>query len=222
MLLLPLFIAIDLRTLNAVIYFTPTMSESPRPLSPMLKPIKEVFGNAELLGMIVRNLDNGRARDLVTALQVSRAFFHASATTLCRRVQVPHYEFSRTKERDPPVGQHGTGCSSCTGDQLDYYAPTRDVTAHRAMEPGLSRRYVQMVAQDLRSIFPATPAMKELYKHVHVVTVDPHKGCDHLAIAHPLPMVRTEPSSCKVGMPEYVSLLDRPRMVGSCQRIRFD
>jgi hypothetical protein len=165
------------------------MSEPPQTLRATLKPIKEVFGNAELLTQIVRNLDNGCARDLVSALQVSRAFFYASATTLCRRVHVPDYEFSRTKERELYSALYG--CESCDGDQLAYCGQSRNVTAHRAMEPGLSKKYVEMIHTNYRAIFPATLAMKEMYKHVRVVTVDHHVGCDHLVKGHPLPMVRT-------------------------------
>jgi hypothetical protein len=167
------------------------MPEPPQTPNPTLKPIKEVFGNAELLTHIVRNLDNGCARDLVSALQVSRAFFHASATTLCRRVHVPDYEFSRTKEREQALVRYGYECSSCDGDRLDYYGSPRNVTAHRALEPGVPEDLVESIQTTYRAIFPATPTMRELYKHVRVVTVDKHVLCDRMAIGHPLPLVRT-------------------------------
>jgi hypothetical protein len=168
------------------------MSKPPQTLKTTLKPIKEVFGNAEILTQIVRNLDDGCARDLVSALQVSRSFFHASATTLCRRVQVPLYEFSRTKERDQQhLVRYGYECESCDGDRLAYCGQSRNVTAHRAMEPGLSKEYVEMIHTNYRAIYPATLAMMEMYKYVRVVTVDSHVGCDHLIKGHPLPMVRT-------------------------------
>jgi len=167
------------------------MSEPPQTLRATSKPIKEVFGNAEILANIVRNLDNGCARDLVSALQVSRSFFHASATTLCRRVQVPLYEFNRTKKREQYLIRYGYECESCAGDGLDYYGSPRNDTAHRALEPGVPEDLVQSIQSTYRAIFPATPTMRELYKHVRVVTVDEHVLCDRMAIGHPLPLVRT-------------------------------
>jgi hypothetical protein len=55
--------------------------------------VAKALGDPELRSGIVGFLNNGDAKDLVTTLQVSKPFFHSTATTLCRRIEVPVYEY---------------------------------------------------------------------------------------------------------------------------------
>jgi len=152
-------------------------------------PSDRVFNDPRLLREIVNNLNDGEARDLVTCLQVSNAFFHASAGNLCRRIEVPQYEFSSNKTRDEVL--YAKPCASCYGDEPAHYQKPKNVTAHRALHPELSKQYLKNVHLFYRSLHPATTWMKEMYKHVHVVIIEEHDGCDRLATLHPLPFVRT-------------------------------
>jgi hypothetical protein len=150
---------------------------------------ERVFNDPRLLREIVHNLNNGEARDLVACLQVSKPFFHASAGNLCRRIEVPQYEFSSNQTRDEVL--YAKPCASCYGDEPAHYEKPANVTAHRAVHPELSKRYIKNVHLFYRALHPATTWMKEMYKHVHVVTIEEHEGCDRLASLHPLPFVRT-------------------------------
>lgn len=174
----------------------------------MLESVRQVFENPILLRKIASCLDKGNSRDLVAALGVSKAFFDASASVLCRRVQVPVYEFSIRKTReirildipcfwsnqDEPeimaLVKYMSRYSAHEDRILQYRRPT-DPTAHCAFQPGVKRGFIRRHQADYRSMFQATTMMKELYKHVRVVTVETHEKCDHLAITHPLPLVRT-------------------------------
>lgn len=92
------------------------MSEPPT----ILEPVRQVFENPILLKKIASCLDHGNSRDLVTALSVSRAFFDASASVLCRRVEVPVYEFSTRKKRE--IHTVDMACSSPNQDQPETFA----------------------------------------------------------------------------------------------------
>jgi len=151
--------------------------------------VAKVLEDPVLLSRILGYLDDGRARDLVTALRVSRDFFHGAASTLCRRIEVPQYEYSATKHRDEVL--YAKPCVSCYGDEPVTYKRPKGVTAHRSVEPGLTRRFTKRIHPTYRLIYAATAKMREMYCHVRVVTVEQHEGCDDLAISHPLPFVRT-------------------------------
>ena len=174
----------------------------------MLEPVRQVFDNPILLGNIASYLDHGNSRDLVAALSVSKAFFDASASVLCRRVEVPVYEFSTRKKRetrsiDMPYFSSNqnqpesiallayTSRYPSEDNRIVQYRRPTDPTAHCALQPGVKRGFIKRHQADYRLGFRATAMMKELYKHVRVITVETHEACDRLAVAHPLPFVRT-------------------------------
>lgn len=151
--------------------------------------VARVLGDPELRLRIVGFLNNGDAKDLVTSLQVSKPFFHSAATTLCRRIEVPLYEYSSTKQRrEFPVDMY---CASCHNEQPMPYHEEYGVTAHRSLHSGLGRLYLEKTQHTYRDRFPATATMKEMYKYVRVVSVEQHDSCDRLAVSHPLPFVQT-------------------------------
>jgi len=150
--------------------------------------VQEVFSNPELLSKIVSHLDNGSATDLVHILRVSQAFFDASAARLCRRIEVPLYEFNVTKPRG---FYYDRDCVSCKGEMPYQHRTPTGCTAHRAMEPGLDWGFMRRAPVNIRAWYPATAMMKRLYEHVRVVTVEYHDACDRRAETHPLPNVRT-------------------------------
>jgi hypothetical protein len=151
--------------------------------------VAKALGDPELRSRIVGFLNNGDAKDLVTTLQVSKPFFHSTATTLCRRIEVPVYEYSSTKRwREYPVDMH---CVSCHNEQPMPYDQEHGVTAHRSLHSGLGRVYLNKIQHTYRDRFPATATMKEMYKYVRVVSVEQHDSCDRLAVSHPLPYVQT-------------------------------
>jgi hypothetical protein len=150
--------------------------------------VQEVFGNPDLLGRIVGHLDNGSAADLVRVLRVSQAFFDASAERLCKRIEVPFYEFNATKPRG---FYYDRDCISCNGEIPTRHETPAGCTAHRAMEPGSDWDFIERAPVNIRAWYPATSTMKRLYEHVRVVTVEHHDACDRLAETHPLPNVRT-------------------------------
>jgi len=163
-----------------------TMSQT----SPQSRAVQEVLENPALLGQILGYLNNGEARDLVSTLPVSRSFFHASAATLCRRIEVPQYEYSSTKARHEDYYPKVCGWCYDDGPKARYRRP-KGVTAHRSVEPGLTRRHTARIWPYHRHFHPSTPTMRELYSHVHVVSIEEHDHCDELATTHPLPLVRT-------------------------------
>lgn len=148
-----------------------------------------VLGNPVLLSRILGYLDNGQAKDLVTCLQVSKSFFHGAASILCRRIEVPQYEYSTTKTRDEVL--YAKPCVSCYGEEPAHYQKPKNVTAHRSLQPGLSERYVKRIHPTYRLIYPATRSMQDLYSHVKVITIEEHDGCDYLAETHPIRSART-------------------------------
>jgi hypothetical protein len=151
--------------------------------------VAKVLGDPELRLRIVGFLNNGDAKDLVTSLQVSKPFFHSAATTLCRRIEVPLYEYSSTKQRrEFPVDMY---CASCHNEQPMPYRQEYGVTAHRSLHSGLGRVYLEKTQHTYRDRFPATATMKQMYKYVRVVSVEQHDSCDRLAVSHPLPFVQT-------------------------------
>jgi hypothetical protein len=150
--------------------------------------VQEVLGNPDLLGRIVGHLDNGSAADLARVLRVSQAFFDASAARLCRRIEIPFYEFNVTKPRG---FYYDRDCVSCKGEMPYQHRTPAGCTAHRAMEPGLDWDFIRRAPINIRAWYPATETMRKLYEHVRVVTVEYHDACDRLAETHPLPNVRT-------------------------------
>jgi hypothetical protein len=158
---------------------------------PVAQPeaVRKVLNDPELLRRIMGFLDNGDAKDLVTSLQVSKPFFDSAATALCRRIEVPLYEYSSTKERDQyPVDMY---CVSCHNEELEAYSQEAGITAHRSLHPGLSGAYLEQIQHTYRDRFSATAMMREMYKHVRVITVGKHDSCDRLAVSHPLPLAKT-------------------------------
>lgn len=149
--------------------------------------VRQVLGDPQLLARIMGFLADGEATDLVKSLRVSKAFFRGAASTLCRRIEVPLFEFSATKSR----GFHydRTYESDCPRP-TPYWIPA-GCTAHRAMEPEAISYAQTRDSSALVAWYPATTMMKRLYDHVRVVTVEYHDGCDRLAQTHPLPSVRT-------------------------------
>jgi len=132
-------------------------------------------------------LNDGHARNLVTSLQVSKSFFHSAAATLCRRIEVPLYEYSSTKIRKQfPVHTYGVPCRF----PMPYHR-TWGVTAHQSLHSGLAGAYLNKIQHTYRDRFIATSTMREMYKYVRVVSVEPHDSCDRLAVSHPLPFVQT-------------------------------
>jgi hypothetical protein len=132
--------------------------------SNQLPAIKAVFANPELLARIVGHLDDGSAQDIVRTLSVSREFFNGAATRLCRRIEVPQYEYSSTKTRDEIL--YARPCRSCYGDEPTHYKKPKGVTAHRSIQPGLTRRYTKRAHLDYRHMYAATEMMQEMYKQV--------------------------------------------------------
>jgi len=162
---------------------------SPTTPTQQSEAVAKVLGDPELLLGIMGFLNNGDAKDLVTSLQVSKPFFHSAATTLCRRIEVPLYEYSSTKGRhDFPMDMY---CVSCHNEQPMPYRQESRVTAHRSLHAGLSRDYLKRIEHTYRDRFPATTTMKEMYKYIRVVSVEQHDSCDRLAESHPLPFVQT-------------------------------
>jgi hypothetical protein len=124
--------------------------------------VAKVLGDPELLLRIVGFLNHGDARDLVTSLQVSKPFFHSGASTLCRRIEVPLYEYNSTKGRcEYPVDMY---CVSCQNEQPMPYRQAYGVTAHRSLHSGLGRVYLEKTQHTYRDRFPATATMREMYK----------------------------------------------------------
>jgi hypothetical protein len=155
-----------------------------------LDVVRKVFGDPVLRTRIVGFLNHGDAKDLVTSLQVSKPFFHTAATTLCRRIEVPLYEYSSTEARcEYPVDMY---CVSCHNEQPMPYRQEYGITAHRSLHSGLGRVYLGKIQHTYRDRFPATATMKEMYKYVRVVSVEQHDSCDRFALSHPLPFVQTE------------------------------
>ena len=154
-----------------------------------LAAVDRVLGDPVILPRILGFLDDGRARDLVTALQVSKAFFHGAASTLCRRIEVPQYEYSTTKTRDEVL--YAKPCVSCYGEEPTHYQKPRNVTAHRSLNPGLGKRHIKRIHPTYRLIYPSTRFMRELYSHVRVITIEEHDACDRLSKTHPIPGAQT-------------------------------
>jgi hypothetical protein len=182
-------------TSSFTFYHNPTMSASKANLTadstPSLQPeaVRKVLDDPILLSRILGFLDDGHARDLVTALQVSKAFFHGAASTLCRRIEVPQFEYSATKHRDEVL--YAKPCVSCYGEEPVTYKRPKGVTSHRSVQPGGTRRSTKRSHLYYRIAHPATPNMREMYRHVRVITVEQHDLCDQLAVVHPIPLVRT-------------------------------
>jgi hypothetical protein len=164
------------------------LAVDPKPAA-QSQAVAKVLGDPVLLSRILGHLDDGRARDLVTALRVSEGFFHGAASTLCRRIEVPQYEYSVTKTRDEVL--YAKPCVSCYGEAPTHYQKPPNVTTHRSLNPGLSKRYTKRIHPTYRLINPSTRFMRELYSHVQVITIEEHDGCDHLAKTHPIPLART-------------------------------
>ena len=172
----------------------PPIETSPTAPTAQSEAVRRVLGDSELLSRIMGFLNNGDAKDLVTSLQVSKPFFCSAATTLCRRIEVPLYEYSSTKGRHNfPIDMY---CVSCHNEQPMPYRQESSVTAHRSLHSGVSGAYLKRIEHTYRDRFPATTTMKEMYKYIRVVSVEQHDSCDRLARSHPSRL--SKPSSLVV------------------------
>jgi hypothetical protein len=115
---------------NLAVEATPAVESNP-----VVQPeaVRKVLGDPELLLRIVGFLNHGDARDLVTSLQVSKPFFHSGASTLCRRIEVPLYEYNSTKGRcEYPVDMY---CVSCHNEGFTWKRPnTRTETGSQQQQ----------------------------------------------------------------------------------------